>query len=126
MRMSVARVAIMLERVRHAGMEEEADALRAHLDSSASDDKMVDAMIQSARAQEVMNVTLAAWKPTIDGSNMALTRMADVEARRLEMETEDREDRRAGRDLRYQHIIVPIVAALGGAFTAWAAGALGG
>jgi len=138
-RLSVGQVAILLERVRSAGMQSEADQISAHIDQLTEENKFLEHIqtvaahiAQSTLAEQATASILEGWKTIFTASAVALQALADVEMRKvsldenkyqhgLDLEKEGLVSERQTVNLRYVHIWGPIVVALTGVISAAAA-----
>lgn len=128
MRLSAGKVAIILSKVRSAGLAEEATDLESHLETVGSEDlllshlqAMTESTTRSALAEQATAAVLESWKPIIMKSADALAKFADVEERRMKLEEREFDERKAETGLKYQHVIAPIVAAFAGILSTIAA-----
>lgn len=127
-RLGVGQVAVILERVRTAGLNTEADSLSAHIDALAGEDRLIEHLqlvathiAKSTASEDATRQMLMGFQPTIQASANALDRLVKVEERRMLVEEKQAEAEATVTTLRYVHIWGPIVGAVGGAITTAAA-----
>lgn len=138
-RLKPAEIAIILERMR-GQYPTEIERIEKHIDAADTEDallslvrEMIESKEQSRAAEEKTVQTLSGLRPIMEASAAALSKLAEEEGRRNELKKRelDRQDKLDElqhdiRKIQYAQVIVPIVTAVAGAFTAWAAMAFGG
>tara|TARA_R110000824_G_scaffold73438_4_gene187084 strand:+ start:1883 stop:2305 length:423 start_codon:yes stop_codon:yes gene_type:complete len=138
-RLKPSEIAVILERMRKE-YPNEIEKIEEHIDSVETEDallsvvrEMIESKEQSKAAEAETARILNSWKPTMDASAAALGKLAEEEGRRndlkkRELDRQDKLDEQgdALTQLKYHHVVVPIVTAITGAFAAWAALAFGG
>lgn len=138
-RLKPAEIAIILERMR-GQYPTEVERIEKHIDAAETEDallslvrEMIESKEQSRAAEEKTVQTLAGLRPVMEASAAALSKLAEEEGRRndlkkRELDRQDKLDEHQHdiKKIQYAKVIVPIVTAVAGAFTAWAAMAFGG
>lgn len=124
-KLTPAEVALILERIRPS-FPADTERLSAHVDTLGNEDalielvrEMVEATTASRASEDKTVHILATFQPIVEGSRMALEKLAKEEERRNSIEERKMKLAEDANQLWYTKFVAPMVTAIAGAIAAW-------
>lgn len=118
-------MALILERIR-GSFPSEVSRLSAHIDTLGNEDalielvrEMVEATTASRASEDRTVKVLESFHPIVEGSRMALDKLAKEEERRNSIEERKMKIAEEANQLWYGKFVAPLVTAVAGAIAAW-------
>lgn len=124
-RLTAGQTALILDRLRKADMESEADALEQHIEALTSENRWLDqlqqvtaATVKSAEAEANTAAAVRSFEVVVRSAVVVLERVSRTEERRVALEERQEAAGLKVTEMRYAKVWGPIALALAGALGA--------